>query len=150
MGTPAEAANSASLRRDETVAQSVTAITSANPTRMRAAGSATPGWQDTYGRWLALTDLVIVVAAAGIAQLIRFGSSSSSVSAALGHRITYTEVSIALVIGWMAALAINGARSTRVIGSGIEEYRRVWWATISTFGTVAIISMLFNIALKTT
>ena len=96
-------------------------ITSANPARGPAALASPVGWQGTYARGLALSDLVAVIAAVGIAQIVRFGSSSSSVSAALGHRITYTEVSIALVIGWMAALAINGARSTRVIGSGIEE-----------------------------
>jgi len=113
--------------------------------RIRAAGGSTPGWQGTYSRWLALTDLVFVIAAVGIAQAARFGSASANAAAALLPGVTYIEISIALVIGWMAALAINGARSTRVIGSGIEEYRRVWWATISVFGTVAIISMLFKL-----
>ncbi|MEI8082064.1 MAG: sugar transferase [Actinomycetes bacterium] len=94
---------------------------------------------------MSLTDLAAVMAAVGIAQAIRFGSSSVNASVAVARSITYTEVSIAIAIGWMAALAINGARSTRVIGSGIEEYRRVWWATVSAFGTVAIISMLFKL-----
>jgi len=83
--------------------------------------------------------------AVGIAQIVRFGSSSINAAAAMLPGITYIEISIAIVIGWMAALTINGARSTRVIGSGVEEYRRVWWATISVFGTVAIISMLFKL-----
>ena len=145
MATPAEAANSWSSRRDTTVARSACLTTSANPMQMPAQGSSITGWQDRYAQWLKLTDLVTVMAAVGIAQAVRFGSSSANVSAALLRGITYTEISIAIVIGWMAAIAINGARSTRVIGSGIEEYRRVWWATISLFGTVAIISMLFKL-----
>ena len=144
MATPAEAANSSSLRRDETITRSASSVTSANATKIWA-GSATAGWQNTYARWLALADLVAVTTAVGIAQAVRFGSASANASATLLRGITYTEISIAIILGWMAALTINGTRSTRVIGSGVEEYRRVWWATISTFGTVAIISMLFKL-----
>jgi exopolysaccharide biosynthesis polyprenyl glycosylphosphotransferase len=114
---------------------------------MRGAGASTAGWQSTYARWLALTDLIAIVAAVGIAQWIRFGSAPSGGALPLLRNITYLEVSAAIALGWMAALTINGARSTRVIGSGVEEYRRVWWATISVFGTVAIISMLFKLEL---
>ena len=144
MGSPARAAN---LRRVTPAPRSGTAITSANPAAMRAAGASTAGWQSTYARWLALSDLIAIVAAVGFAQWFRFGSAPSGGALALLRSITYLEVSAAIVIGWMAALSINGARSTRVIGSGVEEYRRVWWATISTFGTVAIISMLFKLEL---
>ena len=112
---------------------------------MRNFGAARAAWQGTYARWLMLTDLVAIVAAVGIAQWVRFGSTSSTAPAELLRGITYVEISAAIVIGWMAALSINGARSTRVIGSGVEEYRRVWWATISTFGAVAIISMLLKL-----
>ena len=114
---------------------------------MRNFGASRAGWQGTYARWLALSDLIAIVAAVGFAQWFRFGSAPSGGALALLRSITYLEVSAAIVIGWMAALSINGARSTRVIGSGVEDYRRVWWATISTFGTVAIISMLFKLEL---
>jgi exopolysaccharide biosynthesis polyprenyl glycosylphosphotransferase len=114
---------------------------------MRGAGASTAGWQSTYAGWLAVSDLITIVAAVGIAQWIRFGSAPSGGALPLLSNITYLEVSVAIALGWMAALTINGARSTRVIGSGVEEYRRVWWATISTFGTVAIISMLFKLEL---
>jgi hypothetical protein len=42
-------------------------------------------------------------------------------------------------------LSIYRARSPRVIGDGAEKYRRVWLATISVFGGVAIVSMLFKL-----
>ena len=144
MGSPAKAAN---LRRVVPMPRSGNAITSANPAAMRGAGASAAGWQSTYARWLALTDLIAIVAAVGIAQWIRFGSAPSGGALPLLRNITYLEVSAAIALGWMAALTINGARSTRVIGSGVEEYRRVWWATISVFGTVAIISMLFKLEL---
>ena len=144
MGSPAKAAN---LRRVVSTPRSGNAITSANPAAMREAGASTAGWQSTYARWLALTDLTAIVAAVGIAQWIRFGSAPSGGALPLLRNITYLEVSAAIAFGWMVALTINGARSTRAIGSGVEEYRRVWWATISVFGTVAIISMLFKLEL---
>jgi len=144
VGSPARAVN---LRRVTPEPRSGTAITSANPAAMRGAGASTAGWQSTYARWLAVSDLITIVAAVGIAQWIRFGSAPSGGALPLLSNITYLEVSVAIALGWMAALTINGARSTRVIGSGVEEYRRVWWATISTFGTVAIISMLFKLEL---
>ncbi len=58
---------------------------------------------------------------------------------------TYLEVSAAIAVLWMAALSINNSRSVRVIGSGAEEYRRVWSATATVFGGVAIVSMLFKL-----
>ena len=59
--------------------------------------------------------------------------------------MTYSEVSVFIAISWLIALAVNHSRSQRIIGSGVEEYRRVWWATISVFGGVAIASMLFKL-----
>ncbi len=144
MGSPANAAN---LRRVMPTPRSGTAITSANPAAMREAGASTAGWPSTYGRWLALSDLIAIVTAVGFAQWFRFGSAPSGGALPLLRNVTYLEVSTAIALGWMVALTINGARSTRVIGSGVEEYRRVWWATISLFGTVAIISMLFKLEL---
>ena len=144
MGSTVRAAN---LRRVTPGQRPASAITSANPAAMRATGASTAGWQSTYTRWLALSDLVTVVVAVGTAQWVRFGSAPSGPSLPIMRNITYLEISIAIAIGWMAALSINGTRSTRVIGSGVEEYRRIWWATISVFGTVAIISMLFKLEL---
>jgi len=144
VGSPAKAAN---LRRVVSTPRSGNAITSVNPAAMRGAGASTAGWQSTYARWLALSDLIAIVAAVGFAQWFRFGSVPSGGALPLLRNITYLEVSAAIAFGWMVALTINGARSTRAIGSGVEEYRRVWWATISVFGTVAIISMLFKLEL---
>ncbi|WNG88967.1 sugar transferase [Mycobacterium sp. ITM-2016-00317] len=102
-----------------------------------------PTWQQGYALRLVAIDLVGVVLAVGLAQWLRFGGLSGEVSAY--RYIDYPAVSVAIALLWMAALSINRSRSPRVIGSGAEEYRRVWLATLSVFGGVAIVSMLFKL-----
>jgi exopolysaccharide biosynthesis polyprenyl glycosylphosphotransferase len=106
-------------------------------------------WRATYSKRLLVVDAVAVVAAVGVAQWVRFGGL-------LGTDLTYrpfdtyrefgyTTVSIIIAAGWLAALAIFRTRSRRIIGAGAEEYRRVWLATVSVFGAVAIVSTLFKL-----
>jgi exopolysaccharide biosynthesis polyprenyl glycosylphosphotransferase len=87
--------------------------------------------------------LVGVVLAVGLAQWLRFGTLPGTGQAY--KSANYLVVSAAIVAGWMFALSINHARSTRVVGSGAEEYRRVWIATIAVFGAIAIVSMLLKL-----
>lgn len=104
-----------------------------------------PGWQRSYAHRLVIVDLVGVVLAIGLAQWLRFGELPVA-----DHDFqysNYTVVSFAIALGWLIALSINRSRSPRIIGSGAEEYRRVVLATLSTFGAVAIISMLFKLEL---
>ena len=109
--------------------------------------SAAPAWQARYARWLTVTDLVAVLLAVGFAQWLRFGDDPNAAYLGLLRNITYGEISVAIAFFWMTALSINHSRSQRIIGAGVEEYRRVWWATISIFGGVAIASMLFKLEL---
>ncbi|MBO0677700.1 sugar transferase [Mycolicibacterium sp. S2-37] len=105
--------------------------------------NAVPLWQRTYSRRLIAVDTVGVALAVGFAQWLRFGILPG---AGISYQASdYSIVSVAIAVGWMLALSINRARSPRIIGSGTEEYRRVWLATLSTFGAVAIISMLFKL-----
>ena len=107
--------------------------------------STAPAWQARYARWLTVTDLVSVLLAVGFAQWLRFGHDPNAAYLGLLRNITYMEISGGIAFFWMAALSVNHSRSQRIIGAGVEEYRRVWWATISVFGTVAIVSMLFKL-----
>ena len=100
--------------------------------------NAVPTWQRTYANWLAFGDVIAVLSAVGLAQLVRFGGFASGSG-------TYAQVSLGVAVAWLTALSINHSRSFRVIGSGAEEYRRVWLGTISVFGGVAIISMLLKL-----
>jgi exopolysaccharide biosynthesis polyprenyl glycosylphosphotransferase len=117
-------------------------IRGARPTADPHIDVAERDWRHRYARWLLAVDAIAVVSAVGIAQWLRFGDFS-----VLTKRGTwsYIELSIAIAVGWLLALWINHSRSERIIGSGAEEYRRVWIATISTFGVVAITSMLVKL-----
>ena len=106
-----------------------------------ALSTAAPAWQQRYARWLILPDTLGIILAVGLAQWMRFGASPNQ----SGLALTYLGISAVIAISWMAALSINHSRSQRIIGSGVEEYRRVWLGTLSVFGAVAIISMLFKL-----
>lgn len=102
-----------------------------------------PPWQQGYASRLAVVDLVGVVLAVGLAHWLRFGGLAGAENSYQSSN--YRVVSIGIALGWIAALSINRSRSPRVIGSGAEEYRRVMLATLTLFGGVAIISMLFKL-----
>lgn len=100
-------------------------------------------WRQGYSRRLVVVDLIGVVLAVSLAQWLRFGGLGGAVSSY--RYIDYTMVSTVIAVSWMAGLSINHSRSHRVIGTGAEEYRRVFLATLAVFGAVAIVSMLFKL-----
>lgn len=97
-------------------------------------------WQDRYSHALRWVDALGVAIAVGSAQLLRFGFPGAE-----RNEWRYVGISGLIAAWWMIALAINNSRSSRVIGSGAEEYRRVWSGTMWVFGAVAIGSMLFKL-----
>ena len=100
-----------------------------------------PTWQQGYALRLVAIDIIGVVLAVGLAQWLRFGADL----VAPYRGVDYSVVSVVIAVLWIVALSINRARSSRVIGSGAEEYRRVCLATLFLFGGIAIISMLFKL-----
>ncbi|MGK2880796.1 MAG: sugar transferase [Mycobacterium sp.] len=99
-------------------------------------------WHLEYSRRLVALDTVAVVVAVGTAQWLRFGALSGTPHAYRASH--YTLVSVFIVMCLLSALAIYRTRSPRIIGSGAEEYRRIWVATLFTFGGVAILSVIFK------
>ncbi|MDI6629531.1 MAG: sugar transferase [Rhodococcus sp. (in: high G+C Gram-positive bacteria)] len=99
-------------------------------------------WEQRYIRRLRVTDVVAVVTAVGLAHVVRFGDVEV---AGISSTVTYAGVSVVLAGLWIAFLAIFRTRSTRVIGNGAEEYRRIVSATFRLFGVIAIVSLLFRI-----
>lgn len=99
-------------------------------------------WQARYGRWLVCSDAVVVAGVVAAAQELRFGSVT-------GETVSFTNVDYGLVsvlisVAWMVTLAFYRSRVAPVLGQGLEEYRRVWTATLSVFAIVAVISALFR------
>jgi exopolysaccharide biosynthesis polyprenyl glycosylphosphotransferase len=103
-------------------------------------------WQARYSKWLRWTDAAVIVAVVVFAQLLRFGSVKTGSLSVGGFSSTdYVVVSAVIAAGWVVALAAYRTRSGSVIGAGIEEYRRVWTATLVIFGIVAVVSTLFKL-----
>ncbi|UYF95630.1 sugar transferase [Rhodococcus aetherivorans] len=102
-------------------------------------------WQQKYARTLWVTDGLVVVISMGLAHLVRFGGSDPAAYTPSAIHLTYNSVTCALAILWISTLAIHDTRSTRVIGTGPEEYRRIGSATFRFFGLIAIISLLFRL-----
>lgn len=101
-------------------------------------------WQKKYAIRVRVTDALIVTGSVMLAQLIRFGGSPSA-SGYDGDVMTLFSVVFALL--WLSSLEIFQTRSTRVIGGGLDEYRRVAQASFQTFGIIAIITLLAKIEL---
>jgi hypothetical protein len=100
-------------------------------------------WQRRYGIALLTTDFVVVSTAAALAQIMRFGTRPATL---VGFTwLGYSVISALLVGSWVWFLMIYRTRAPGVIGGTSEEYRRVWTATLSLFGGIAIVSTLFRV-----
>ena len=100
-------------------------------------------WQTGYALKLLATDAVVVTGSVLLAQHIRFGTGPLD-----SFGLQYTTLSsAALALLWLAALSIFQSRSSKVLGVGLEEYRRVINATFWIFGVVAIAALLMKLSL---
>jgi exopolysaccharide biosynthesis polyprenyl glycosylphosphotransferase len=98
-------------------------------------------WQRNYAVKLLMTDSAVVCSTMILAQRARFGG----VLTAPGYPRFFVPVfSLLFALGWMFALSVFHTRSTRLVGTGVEEYRRVVAASFWTFGAVAIVTLLFK------
>jgi exopolysaccharide biosynthesis polyprenyl glycosylphosphotransferase len=103
-------------------------------------GETARGWQRQYSRWLLITDSLIVCVSVVLAQYVRFGDSAGI----YGHRdhLKMTLFSLVFIALWLTCMSVFHTRSLRVIGSGIEEYRRIASASFWTFGIIAMVTLL--------
>ena len=99
-------------------------------------------WEGPYALRLLVTDVAVVTAAVMLAQYVRFGYPPVPDDSASTQLTGFSLLFIGL---WLAALAIFRTRSPRVVGSGIDEYRRVLSASFWTFGAVAIGTLLLRL-----
>jgi exopolysaccharide biosynthesis polyprenyl glycosylphosphotransferase len=115
----------------------------AERTHARAVPFRARAWQKAYVRWLTWSDCGLVIGSVALAQALRFGRASDDTLVGF-KSVDYLFVSAAIAVGWIAALAIHRTRSPRVVGNGLEEYRRIWMATLTVFGVIAVLSTLFQ------
>jgi len=99
------------------------------------------GWQDKYVRLLVVTDVVVVVAALACAQMVKLGRPITSIDP---DSVYFSILSVLIAGIWLLLLSAYRTRSTRIVGAGVEEYRRVVSATLATIGVVAVALMIFR------
>ena len=81
------------------------------------------------------------MAAMACAQMIRLGRPITALDPA---SIYFSVLSVFVAAIWLALLAAYRTRSPRIVGAGVEEYRRVMSATLATIGVVAVALMIFR------
>jgi exopolysaccharide biosynthesis polyprenyl glycosylphosphotransferase len=89
------------------------------------------------------SDAFLIAIVCGLSQIVRFRDVRVGVAGA--NSVSYAMVSASILTIWVVTLWVYGTYSPRVLGVGPEEYRRVFSATMSTFGAIAIVSVLFAI-----
>jgi len=92
-----------------------------------------------YSHRLLISDALVVCASITLAQYVRFGDWPDFPSPV---RTLFSFIFVAL---WLSFLAIFNTRSPRVVGAGIDEYRRIVSASFWTFGIIAMAGLLANI-----
>jgi exopolysaccharide biosynthesis polyprenyl glycosylphosphotransferase len=103
-----------------------------------------PRWQQQYSSRLRITDTVIVFASVALAQFVRFGDAPNT-SGYPGPLMTLFSCLFAVL--WLSSISVFHTRSPRIIGAGIDEYRRIGSASFSTFGMIAMVTLLAKIDL---
>ena len=98
-------------------------------------------WMRRYPRRLAVVDAVVILWATSGALLVRFGLVSTSDADPI---TTYAWITVILSITWWVMLTAWDTRNPRVLGSGAEEYKRVFAASLWLFGIIAILSYAFR------
>lgn len=96
--------------------------------------TSTRGWTKRYRRYLTLTDVVIVFAVS---------ASAVQISGPTPSRIAFAGL---LATIWSLALEFTRSRSTRVVGIGPSEYKRVAVSTMFTLGTIGTTALAFDVA----
>ncbi|CQD02425.1 UDP-phosphate galactosephosphotransferase [Mycobacterium europaeum] len=101
-------------------------------------------WQHRYSQHLRSTDALIVCASVLLAQYVRFGEIANT----SGYSdVVMTLFSFLFAALWLSSLAVFQTRSPRVIGAGIDEYRRIGSASFWTFGIIAMVTLLAKVDL---
>ena len=99
-----------------------------------------PLWKRRYRRALLLTDILVVVIALARAQIF----SGLPITATDVASVYYQILSLLIAAIWLTMLAAYRTRSPRIIGVGVEEYRRVMSATLATVAVIAIVLMILR------
>nr|WP_272939797.1 sugar transferase [Mycolicibacterium moriokaense] len=88
-----------------------------------------------------MTDVTVVAIAMAGAQMVSLGLPVNSTDIA---SVYYSILSVLVATIWLTMLAVYRTRSPRVVGVGVEEYRRVMSATLATVAVIAVALMILR------
>jgi exopolysaccharide biosynthesis polyprenyl glycosylphosphotransferase len=91
----------------------------------------TPRWQSRFVKQLIVGDLVAGLLAASFAVLVRFPGGASR---------GYQLATAIFPLGWVASCAAARAYEARFLGTGSEEFRRVFDAGVRLLGATALVA----------
>lgn len=104
-------------------------------------------WERVYARRVLFTDFLVLVWVVFGVQIAWLGIDSRLATNQSELRLSYTGISIIVIVVWLAALAVYDTRGSRVIGLGSSEYRLVADSSARVFGLIAIAAYLLNVDL---
>ncbi|MFE4228290.1 sugar transferase [Arthrobacter sp. NPDC056886] len=111
--------------------------------RARVLGEGTR-WSNRYRRLLAVSDVCVIFSVALIAQTARFGLDEARVTVGW-FDVGYFQISVLISAAWMFALGAYRTRDPRIVGIGVDEYKRVVSATVALLGILAMLCLLFHV-----
>lgn len=121
------------------------AFTPAKPRLTKIGTAHGAAWQKSYRLALIVTDVIVVGLALVAAQFVRLGAPDAMHDGAYVWVFSYYSLMSIIVAGtWLALLAAYRTRSPRIVGAGVEEYRRVFSATLATVGVIAVGLMILR------
>ncbi len=106
-----------------------------------ANGSAGVAWRRRYVSALVSSDVIVVGVAMACAQMVKLQMPVTDLNPLT---LYFGVLSVIVAAIWLAMLAAYRTRSPRIVGAGVEEYRRVISASLATIGMVAVFLMIFR------
>lgn len=100
-------------------------------------------WAKRYRQWLRWSDALIIAVTVIAAYSLRF--EEAGLVWRTPSASPYLIVTGVILFAWIMALEVHRTRDDRVLGIGLDEYRRVVDATRRVFGGVAILVVVSNV-----
>ena len=102
-------------------------------------------WANRYRHLLIAADAFVIVAVTAAAHLTRFGLSAANSVSVGEFQVDYLHISVVIAGTWMLALGLYKSRDARIVGIGIDEYRRVVSASAMLLGLIALVCFVLDI-----
>ena len=107
---------------------------------------APPDWRRAYAQRLIVSDLIVVIAAVGLAQFLwlTFAETYLLRIGRIGQ-LPSLYAAIVLVVLWISILGFFATREQRYLGQGAAEYRSVVGASLRLLAVVLLFEFLFRL-----